>query len=170
MRAGPLDLRPSLSLERLGMETNVFSHPKPQRDFVVWVAPSFDAWLPFQRRAFVSTTFTAGGDWYAEHAGERSFNPEIQSPIDLPWRRVALSPGGGCLRTRRRPDFEIDVRSNRFRARRAHGRRRASALTDVARHRGAAARRGLRRRCLSQGTYRSETLNRRARGAVASLR
>lgn len=170
VRAGPLYLRPSFRLERLGMETNVFSHPEPQRDFVVSVAPRVEAWLPFQRRAVVSTTFTAGADWYAEHAGERSFNPEVRSRIDLPWRRVTLSAGGGWLRTRRRPDFEIDVRSNRF-ARDVHAGAAVQVLSrlwlDVeARQRVT----GFAADAILEGTYLSETLNRRARSAVASLR
>ena len=170
VRSGPLYLRPSFSLERLGMETNVFSHPEPQRDFVVSVAPRVDAWLPFQRRAVVSTTFTAGADWYAEHAGERSFNPEVRSRVDLPWRRLTLSAGGGWLRTRRRPDFEIDVRSNRF-ARDVHAGAAVQVLSrlwlDVeARQRIS----GFAADAILEGTYLSETLNRRARSAVAALR
>ena len=170
VRTGPLYLRPSFRLERLGMETNVFSHPEPQRDFVVSVAPRVEAWLPFQRRALVSTTFTAGADWYAEHAGERSFNPEVRSRIDLPWRRVSLSAGGGWLRTRRRPDFEIDVRSNRF-ARDIHAGAAVQVLSRVwldveARQRVT----GFAADAILEGTYLSETLNRRARSAVASLR
>lgn len=170
VRVGPLYLRPSFRLERLGMETNVFSHPEPQRDFVVSVAPRVESWLPFQRRALVSTTFTAGADWYAEHAGERSFNPEVRSRIDLPWRRVTLSAGGGWLRTRRRPDFEIDVRSNRF-ARDVHAGAAVQVLSRVwldleTRQRVT----GFAADAILEGTYLSETLNRRARSAVASLR
>ena len=170
VRAGPIYLRPSFRLERLGMESNVFSHPEPQRDFVVSVAPRVDAWLPFQRRAVVSTTFTAGADWYAEHAGERSFNPEVRSRIEVPWRRVTLLAGGGWLRTRRRPDFEIDVRSNRF-ARDVHAGAAVQVLSQVwldveARQRVT----GFAADAILEGTYLSETLNRRARSAVASLR
>ena len=169
-RAGPLYLRPSFSLERLGIETNVFGRPEPQRDYVVSVAPRVEAWLPFQRRAVVSTTFTAGADWYAEHAGERSFNPEVRSQIDLPWRRVTLSAGGGWLRTRRRPDFEIDVRSNRF----AHDAHAGAAVQVLSRLsldvEGRQRVIGFDADAFLEGTYLSETLNRRERSAVASLR
>jgi len=170
VRAGPLYLRPSFSLERLGVETNVFSEPEPKPDFVVSVAPGIDAWLPFHRRARVSATLIAGADWYAEHAGERSFNPELRYRVDVPWRRIVLSAGGGRLRTRRRPDFEIDVRSNRF-SRDLNAGVAVQVLSrlwlDVeARQRVV----GFDADAFFEGTYLSETLNRRARGAVASLR
>ena len=170
VRAGPLYLKPTFSLERLGFESNVFSEPVPKRDFVVSVAPQVDAWLPFRRQAHVSTTFTAGADWYAEHAGERSFNPEIRSQFELPLRRIKLVVGGGHLRTRRRPDFEIDVRSNRF-ATDLHGGVAVQALSRLsfdleARQRDV----GFDADAFLEGTYLSQTLNRLERSAVASLR
>ena len=170
VRAGPLYLKPGFRLERLGFESNVFSEPTPQRDFVVSVAPRVEAWLPLRRRAHVSTTLIAGADWYAEHAGERSFNPEVRSRIELPWRRVTLAGGGSWLRTRRRPDFEIDVRSDRF-VRDLHGSvavelRPRLSLDLEARQR----RFGFRGDAFLEGTYLSETLNRRQRSGVVSLR
>ena len=170
VRAGPLYLRPSFSLDRFGVETNVFSEPEPQRDFAISVAPRVDAWLPFYREARVSATLIAGADWYAEHAGERSFNPELRYRVDLPLRRVALSAGGGQLRTRRRQDFEIDVRSNRF-ERNLHGGVAVQVLSrlwlDIEARQDVF---GFDADAFLEGTYLSEVLNRRTRSAVASLR
>ena len=170
VRAGPLHLNPGFSLDRLGFESNVFSEPEPKRDFVVSATPSVDAWLPVQRWGRLSTTFEAGADWYAEHAGERSFNPNLEYRLDAAWRRVALAVGGGRLRTRRRPDFEIDVRSNRF-ARDLHASVAVEALSRLSvdlevRRRSV----GFDGDAFFDGTYLSETLNRRERGATASLR
>ena len=169
VRAGRLWLKPSFRLERLGVETNVFGEPEPKRDFVVSVAPRLDAWLPFQRRAYVTTTLIAGADWYAEYVGERAFNPEIRSRIVLPWRRITLAAGGAYLRTRRRPDFEIDVRSNRF-ASDLHGSVAVQVLSRLrfdleGRQRSV----GFDADAFLEGTYLSETLNRKERSAVASL-
>ena len=169
-RVGPLWLKPSFRLDRLGVETNVFGEPEPKRDFVVSGAPRLDAWLPFQRRAYVTTTLIAGADWYAEYAGERAFNPEIRSRIVLPWRRITLAAGGAYLRTRRRPDFEIDVRSNRF-AKDLHGSVAVRVLSGLwfdleGRRRSV----GFDADAFFDGTYLSETLNRKERSAIASLR
>ena len=169
-RVGPLWLKPSFRLDRLGVETNVFGGPEPKRDFVVSGAPRLDAWLPFQRRAYVTTTLIAGADWYAEYVGERAFNPEIRSRIVLPWRRITLAAGGAYLRTRRRPDFEIDVRSNRF-AKDLHGSVAVQVLSRLwfdleGRQRNV----GFAADAFLEGTYLSETLNRKERSAIASLR
>ena len=169
-RVGPLWLKPSFRLDRLGVETNVFGEPEPKQDFVVSGAPRLDAWLPFQRRAYVTTTLIAGADWYAEYAGERAFNPEIRSRIVLPWRRITLAAGGAYLRTRRRPDFEIDVRSNRF-AKDLHGSVAVQVLSRLwfdleGRQRSV----GFDADAFFDGTYLSETLNRKERSAIASLR
>ena len=169
-RVGPLWLKPSFRLDRLGVETNVFGGPEPKRDFVVSGAPRLDAWLPFQRRAYVTTTLIAGADWYAEYAGERAFNPEIRSRIVLPWRRITLAAGGAYLRTRRRPDFEIDLRSNRF-AKDLHGSVAVQVLSrlwfDLEGRRRSV---GFDADAFFEGTYLSETLNRKERSAIASLR
>ena len=170
MRAGPLYLKPAFRLDRLGWESNVFGRPDPQPDFVVSGTPRVDAWLPLSRRAHIATTFIGAADWYAEYAGERAFNPEIQSRIVLPWRRITLTAGGSYLRTRRRPDFEIDVRSNRFRND-LHGGIAVQVLSRLWLDLEARQRRvGFDGDVLFEGTYLSETLNRKERSAVVSLR
>ena len=170
MRAGPLYLKPSFRLERLGFESNVFYEPDPKPDFVIAAAPRVDAWLPLYRQAHILATVIGSTDWYAEHAGERAFNPEIASRIVLPWRRLALRAGGSYLRTRRRPDFEIDVRSDRF-AEEVHGGaaiRVASRLwLDLEARRREV---GFEGNAFLEGTYLSETLNRKERSGIASLR
>lgn len=167
---GPLYLRPGFSLDRLGIETNVFGEPEPKRDFVVSATPRVDAWLPFQRRALVSATVLAGVDWYAEHAGERAFNPDVRYRVEIPWRRVTVNAGGSNLRTRRRPDFEIDVRSNRF-ERDVYGGVDLQVLSRLSvelevRQRTS----GFDADAFLDGTYLSETLNRSARSGVVAVR
>ena len=169
-RLGPLHLKPSFSLDRFGLETNVFSEPVPKPDFVVSATPRVDAWLPFQRWARLSTSFIAGSDWYAKHAGERSFNPDFRYRFDASWRRVAVAAGGGRLRTRRRPDYEIDLRSNRF-SRDLYGAVAVQILPKLSvdfevRQRTV----GFDADALFEGTYLSETLNRGVQTGVASLR
>ncbi|MCY4601858.1 MAG: outer membrane beta-barrel protein [Acidobacteria bacterium] len=170
VRIGPLYLRPAFRLERLGIESNVFREPEPKRDFVASVAPQVDVWLPFYREAHVSTTLVAGADWYARYAGERSFNPDVRSRIVVPLRRVTLTAGGQWLRTRRRPDFEINVRSNRF-SRQAHASIAVRLLSRLSLDlEGRQRTVGFDGAAILEGTYLGETLNRRRRSAIASLR
>ena len=113
VRAGGLYLTPSVRLDRLGVETNVFNSTEPQADFVAAVSPSLETWLPFRRRAVLATTFVGGMEYYRTFAGERSFNPNVVSRLDVPLRRVTVFVGGDHLRTRQRPYYEIDVRASR---------------------------------------------------------
>lgn len=169
-RIGPLYLRPAFRLERLGIESNVFREPEAKRDFVASGAQQVDVWLPFYREAHVSTTLVASADWYARYAGERSFNPTVRSRIVIPLRRVTLAAGGEWLRTRRRPDFEINVRSNRF-ARSANASVAVRLLSRLSLDlEGRQRTVGFDGAAVLEGTYLGETLNRRRRSAIASLR
>ena len=113
MRAGPLFLTPRFTLDRLGVETNVFNSVEPEGDFVVAASPELDLWLPFQRRALVETTVAAHGEYFRRFAGERSLNPEARSRVDVVVRRLSFFAAGRWLDTRQRPAFEIDLRARR---------------------------------------------------------
>jgi len=70
-RCGPLYLRPSFSLERLGMETNAFSHPEAAAGLRRLGGTQRRRLAAVPAGALVSTTFSADAHWYAEHAGAR---------------------------------------------------------------------------------------------------
>ena len=112
MRTGPLYLRPSFTLDRLGIETNVFNTADAQRDFVVAGTPGLEAWLPV-RRVLLATTAATGLEYYRRFAGERSVNPGASVQVEVPLRRVTFVAGRDHLRTRQRPDYEIDLRARR---------------------------------------------------------
>lgn len=112
MRAGPLFMRPNFTLDRLGIDTNVFNTPEPQGDYVVAGTPGLETWLPL-RRVLVTTDVAAGMEYYREFAGERSINPLGSMQVDVPLRRVTFTAGGDYLRTRERPPYEIDLRARR---------------------------------------------------------
>ena len=114
IRAGALYMTPTVRVDRLGVETNVFNAVEPQSDVVAAASPRLDAWIPFQRRAVLATTFIGGVEYYKTFAGERSFNPNVRSRLEVPVRRVTFSAGGDYLRTRQRPYYEIDVRARRI--------------------------------------------------------
>ena len=114
LRAGPLYLTPRFTLERLGLETNVFNAADdPERDFVVAATPEVDLWVPFQRRALLETTVAARAEYFRRFAGERSLNPDVRSRFDVAVRRLTFFAAGRRLDTRQRPAFEIDLRARR---------------------------------------------------------
>ena len=112
MRAGSLYLRPAVTLDKFGFDTNVFNTPEERGDFVVAGTPRLDAWLPV-RRALVSTSAGARMEYYRKFTGERSINPDASARIKIPLRRVTVEGGGDFLRTRQRPTYELDLRARR---------------------------------------------------------
>ena len=61
MQFGILHLSPSISLDRLGVDSNVFnSSTDPQADFILSLTPRATMWVPFARRALVTTNASVG--------------------------------------------------------------------------------------------------------------
>lgn len=112
VRAGPLFVRPSFTLDKFGAESNVFNHPDEQSDFVMAGTPRLETWLPI-RPALLATSVATRMEYYHTYEGERSINPSVASRIEVPLRRVTIAAGGDYLRTRQRPMYEIDLRARR---------------------------------------------------------
>jgi hypothetical protein len=113
IHVGPLYLTPSFAVKELGVDTNVFNNDENRRDFTVTLAPRGQAWVPFGRRALVTVAGTADLVWYQRYDTERSLNPEVRVRTDLFLGRLTPWTEASYLRTRQRPNFEIDVRSLR---------------------------------------------------------
>ena len=113
IRRGILALAPSLEVDRIGVETNIFNAAEPQSDFVVALRPRLDASVPLRRRATLATTFIGGVEHYRTFGGERSFNPNVRARVDVPLRRFSVFVGGNYLRTRERYDYAVDLRARR---------------------------------------------------------
>ncbi len=113
MRFGSLYMTPRFTLDRLGVDTNVFNTFEAQRDFVVAGTPAVDVWIPFKRRALLSTTVAVRGDWFERYEGERSVNPDVRARLDLAAGPLTFFGAGHRLDTRQRPSFDIDVRARR---------------------------------------------------------
>lgn len=170
IRTGALYVTPSVRVDRLGVETNVFNAVEPQSDFVAAVSPRADTWVPFRRRAVLATTFIGGVEYYRTFAGERSFNPNVSSRLHVPLGRVTVAVGGDYLKTRQRPYYEIDVRARRV-VNEVNG-----GVTVALTPRFSVAMDALRERqrfdadALFDGTSLAETLNRDERAGTATLR
>lgn len=113
MQFGPLYLTPSFTLDRFGVDTNVFNTFEAERDFVVAGTPAVDAWIPFRRRALLTASVAARGEWFERFEGERSVNSDARARFDLAAGPLTFFAAGRRLDTRQRPSFDIDVRARR---------------------------------------------------------
>jgi hypothetical protein len=110
---GPIYLTPALAVREFGVDTNVFNDDENSSDFTFTVAPHADIWIPFARRALVTTSLTTDLVYYQRYASERSFNPDVRVRGDVFLNRVTFFAEPSYLSTRQRPNFEIDARARR---------------------------------------------------------
>lgn len=113
MHLGAVYLTPKFAMKEFGIDTNVFNNADEKRDFTFTFAPQADIWVPFGRRALLTTGVGADVVYFANYASERSINPDLDVRTDVFLGRVTPFAEVGYLRTRQRPNFEIDVRSLR---------------------------------------------------------
>lgn len=110
---GPVGLTPRLGLRNVGIDSNVLNASgSPQRDFTATFAPGADLWLSIGRARLSSRT-DLGWIYFKELADQRSFDINEQGRLDLVLTRLVPHIGGGYLRTRQRPNLEIDARALR---------------------------------------------------------
>ena len=115
VRVGRLYLNPTIALTNLGWDTNVFNEPDqsvPKRDFTLTVTPQSDLWLKMGH-SWVTGNVKEDLVWYKQYASERSANNSARVGITLPLNRLRFGAAAAYLRTRDRPGFEIDARSQR---------------------------------------------------------
>ena len=110
---GALYLTPAFAIKEFGVDTNVFNSPDEKSDFTFTIAPRVDLWVPFGRRALLTTGVGSDVVYYQKYGSERSINPDVTVRGDAFLGRVTPFVEGGYLRSRQRPNFEIDVRSLR---------------------------------------------------------
>jgi hypothetical protein len=110
---GALYVTPRLAVKELGIDTNVFNNTQPQRDFTFTLAPQVDVWVPFARRALLTTSITTDLVYYQRYATERSINPGVKLRGDVLLNRVTLFAEPSYLRSRQRLNYEIDARAER---------------------------------------------------------
>jgi hypothetical protein len=110
---GALYATPRVAVKEFGVDTNVFNAADAKRDFTFTLAPAAEVWVPFGRRGLLSTDVSAEVVYYQTYASERSINPGVRTRGDLFLGRLTPFLEAGYLRTRQRPDYEIDTRSLR---------------------------------------------------------
>ena len=110
---GPVGLTPRLALRNFGIDSNVLNASgDPQRDFTATFAPGADLWLSIGRARLSSRT-DLGWVYFKDLADQRSFEVNQQGRLDLVLTRIVPHVAGGYLRTRSRPNLEIDARALR---------------------------------------------------------
>src|SRR5215207_8007020 len=113
IRLGPLGVTPSVSLARLGVDTNVFNEfDDPKRDFTFTLSPQMDAWARAGRSRL---HLAARSDlvYFQCYASERSMDGTIAGRFEMrgarftPWASVGYTAG------RQRIGYEVDLRFRR---------------------------------------------------------
>jgi hypothetical protein len=115
VRMGPLWLNPTLALTNAGIDTNVFNQAEddsPKRDFTMTVSPRADLWLRMGRTWIVGNV-REDVVWFRRYSSERSVNGGYTVGWLVPLTRLSFNVGASWLKTRERPGFEIDARSER---------------------------------------------------------
>lgn len=110
---GPLYATPRFAVEEFGVDSNVFNNAEEKSDFTFTLAPSTYVWIPFGQRALLTTRMTTDIVYYQTYASERSFNPGATVRGTGFFGRLTPFVEASYLRSRQRPNFEIDVRSLR---------------------------------------------------------
>ena len=112
---GPLMMNPTIVLDNLGIDNNVFNDPVgeiPKRDFTLSVTPKADFWVrlgPTWASASLSSTLV----WYQEYASERSANDQYKLGWNVPGSVMSFTVNWAYDNVHERPGFEIDTRAGR---------------------------------------------------------
>jgi hypothetical protein len=107
---GPVYITPSLAIDELGLDTNVFNNPSELSDFTFTVIPGAQLALPFGRRGVITTTTFAEFIYYNRYSSERSVNPDIKLRGEFSLNRLTLFLSPSYSNSRRQPSLEIDER------------------------------------------------------------
>jgi hypothetical protein len=107
---GPVYITPSLAIDELGLDTNVFNNATELSDFTFTVLPGAQLAVPFGSRGVVTASTFAEFIYYNRYSSERSVNPDIKLRGEFSFNRVTLFLSPSYINSRGRPSLEIDAR------------------------------------------------------------
>ncbi len=116
LRLGPFYFNPSLSIDNIGVDDNVFLDSEtgePQSDFVVSMTPRLVTSLPMASRALMTLSVAPRVDYYREFANARSVAHSFAGRGEVFLGRLAVFGDAGLQVGRMRPNDEIDTRPGR---------------------------------------------------------
>ena len=110
-RWGPLRFTPSLILDSIGVDTNVFNESAdPKQDTTAAAGPGVDLWLR-PGRARISGKASGQYQYFKTYDNQRGWNTSDELKFELPLSRLKPFVSGSYKNTHDRPGFEIDSRS-----------------------------------------------------------
>ena len=127
VHAGPLLLNPTLSLNNVGLDTNLFNQAdvaEPRRDLALTFVPQTEIWMR-AGRTWLTGNLREDLVWFRDYRDQRSANGTFKGGWLVPLNRLSMHVEGQYVRSRERPSYEIDIRADR--------RERAGTLTLEAR-------------------------------------
>ncbi len=117
---GPIRFTPVLLVRNIGVDTNVFNQASaPESDFTASIGPGADYWVRLGRARVVGKT-ALEYNYFQEFKTERSISTQNEVRVELPLNRIMPFLEGAYDNRRRRPDYEIDLRT-RYRTMRIGG-------------------------------------------------
>lgn len=115
LHLGPFDLTPTVSLSNVGIDTNLFNEAEasdPQRDVAMTFAPQTDI-AAHMGRGWLIGSVRQDWLWFRQYRDQRSANGLYRGSWYVPLNRVTWLVEGSYLRSRERPNAEIDLRADR---------------------------------------------------------
>jgi hypothetical protein len=109
-QVGPFYLTPSIAIDELGLDTNVFNNATELSDFTFTVIPGANVAVPFGSRGVITASTFAEFIYYNRYSSERSINPDIKLRGEVGLNRVRLYLSPSYVNSRRQPSLEIDQR------------------------------------------------------------
>jgi hypothetical protein len=113
-RLGPFYITPALELRDLGVDDNVFNEAAdPKSDFTFTLVPRADVAVPVAHTLLLRSTVAADITYYQKYSGERSVSPRLAPRATIFLNKLSFFGEGSYLRSRQRPNYEIDARALR---------------------------------------------------------
>lgn len=113
LRLGPFYFNPSLNIDNIGIDDNVFLDPEtgePRSDFGFSMTPRLGTQLPLASRALLSFNVAPQVQYYQEYKEAQSVFHNVSSRADLFLGRVGAFGTAAVRIGRQRPNNEIDTR------------------------------------------------------------
>jgi hypothetical protein len=107
---GPLGITPRIALKDVGVDSNPQNQAgDAERDFTATLVPGVDTYLRIGKGRLTGKT-SVEYLYFNKSDTLRSFNVNQELRAEVALNRVSPFVAGGYLRTRQRPNFEIDTR------------------------------------------------------------
>ena len=113
MRLGPVGITPSVSLHRLGIDTNVFNEfDEPRRDFTFTLSPQIEAWAR-AGRSRIQIAARSDFVYFERYTSERSIDGALSGRLEVPGSRFIPWAAASYASGRQRIGYDVDLRFRR---------------------------------------------------------